>query len=97
MPGTGDVTLADNVVAQPDNATPIIGCADRGTGRQLNQGLIRLSGNRIYQAPLKLDTACGGKAKLTAKLDVVVRTTRTASRASHPLLQPDRSPETGPP
>lgn len=69
--GARDVTLAGNEIVRPDNATLNVGCADRGTGKPLNEGPIRLVGNRIYQAPLQVNTGCGGQAELSSLLDVV--------------------------
>lgn len=70
--GARDVTITNNVIVRPDNATLNVGCADRGTGKPLNVGPIRLLGNRIYEAPLRVDTACGGQPDLSAQLDVVI-------------------------
>jgi hypothetical protein len=82
--GARDVTLANNQIVRPDNATLNVGCADRGTGVPLNEGPIRLIGNRIYQAPLEVDTACGGNSELTAKLDVVVEDNEDGLEAEPP-------------
>lgn len=62
--GAEDVLLVDNDVVRPDNATLNVNCADRGTGKVLNKGPISLVGNRIYQAPLQVDTACAGQPEL---------------------------------
>lgn len=71
--GATDVVLADNDIVRPDNATLNVGCADRETGVPVNVGPINLIGNRIYQGPLEVDTACGGQEELSEQLDVVVR------------------------
>ncbi len=76
--GHRDVTLADNVVAQPDNATLNIGCAERGTGSSEPRTHPALREPHI-PGPARARHRRRGKAKL----DVVVRATRTASRASH--------------
>lgn len=70
--GAIDVMLVDNDIVRPDNATLNVGCADRDTGTPLNKGPIALTGNRIYQGPLTVDTACGGQEVLSEQLDVVV-------------------------
>lgn len=74
--GAQDVLLTDNDVVRPDNATLNVNCADRGTGTVLNQGPIDLVGNRIYQSPLEVDTACSGQTELSAQLDVTVENNR---------------------
>lgn len=70
--GATDVLLVDNDIVRPDNATLNVGCADRGTGVPLNEGPIVLTGNRIYQGMLEVDTACGGQEELSEQLNVVV-------------------------
>ncbi len=70
--GAIDVVIADNDIVRPDNATLNVGCADRETGRPLNEGPIALTDNRIYQGPLEVDTACGGQEEFTDQLNVVV-------------------------
>lgn len=70
--GAADVMLTDNDIVGPDNATLNVGCADRDTGTPLNVGPISLIGNRVYQGPLEVDTACGGQEELAEQLDVVV-------------------------
>lgn len=70
--GATDVLLVDNDIVRPDNATLNVGCADRETGTPLNEGPIVLSGNRVYQGPLEVDTECGGQEDLSEQLNVVV-------------------------